>query len=237
MSKSFIKEAFQRHPRPQLPTKATLFKKTRNITENTTRASESSLETIEIQANTGLNRMIHQVSPWKTLLHLGDLVQTWSLCVSKASMSMVKRVDETVGQKELEKMEFLGHTNINVVWEAFRQGSAIYLHTYQLQVSYIPELHWPLAVWQTTELTANCDLEMLGYTLLECINTNKLFGLIDSERWSGFKIFVNFLDELINEKKLALAKLDCPHQFILQPPDYAVLLPLLELVPLECFTL
>ncbi|OCL00826.1 uncharacterized protein K441DRAFT_460646, partial [Cenococcum geophilum 1.58] len=58
------------------------------------------------------------------------------------------------------------------------------------------------------------------------------------DRWSGYKVLINFLDELFNTKKLAIIKLDKPHLYISQyNPNYFYLLPFVKLVSLECFKL
>ncbi|ORX96038.1 hypothetical protein BCR34DRAFT_607769 [Clohesyomyces aquaticus] len=50
-------------------------------------------------------------------------------------------------------------------------------------------------------------------------------------------MLVNFLDELFNLEKLAIAKLDRLHGYLSQALDLMILLPFLELVSLERFTL
>ncbi|OWY53300.1 hypothetical protein AALT_g11519 [Alternaria alternata] len=90
----------------------------------------------------------------------------------------------------------------------------------------------------TTEHTANHDLECLGLVVLECMNgapkkklrdleevrrlrgSNKTFGLDNGEQWSG-----------------SIAKLQNPHRYVEREPGYGILIPFLELVPLECFAL
>jgi hypothetical protein len=39
---------------------------------------------------------------------------------------------------------------------------------------------------------------------------NKIFGLDDGGRWSGYKLLVDFLDDLLNRDRSAIAKLDRP---------------------------
>ena len=88
------------------------------------------------------------------------------------------------------------------------------------------------SVWQTTELTANTDLEHLGFVILKCMNgrpckefrkpgfvrskraSNKIFGLQNGEEWSGCKLLVDFLDELFDSKP-AIAKFNRPVSQIL----------------------
>ncbi|RYO12451.1 hypothetical protein AA0121_g9160 [Alternaria tenuissima] len=107
----------------------------------------------------------------------------------------------------------------------------------------------------TTEHTANHDLECLGLVVLECMNgapkkklrdleevrrlrgSNKTFGLDNGEQWSGCKLLVDFLDNLFNFHVPAIAKLQNPHRYVEREPGYGILIPFLELVPLECFAL
>ncbi|CAN9239675.1 unnamed protein product [Alternaria alternata] len=107
----------------------------------------------------------------------------------------------------------------------------------------------------TTEHTANHDLECLGLVVLECMNgapkkklrdleevrrlrgSNKTFGLDNGEQWSGCKLLVDFLDNLFNFYVPAIAKLQNPHRYVEREPGYSILIPFLELVPLECFAL
>ena len=85
-------------------------------------------------------------------------------------------------------------------------------------------------ILQTTDLTSNIDLEQLGFIILECMagrpcqelrdhqlvhqqrKEHKMFGLQDehSQRWSGNKLLVDFLDNLFNQTKPSIAKLDRP---------------------------
>ncbi|KAF1971153.1 hypothetical protein BU23DRAFT_194983 [Bimuria novae-zelandiae CBS 107.79] len=109
----------------------------------------------------------------------------------------------------------------------------------------------------TTSHLDNSDLKDLGFVLLECMEghalpterhnmefivdqraVNKVFGLTNAEQWSGCKDMVDFLDELFNEKKTALAKYSKPHTFVSSNiQDYECMRPYVELVTLECFTL
>ncbi|PZC88059.1 Pkinase domain containing protein, partial [Pyrenophora tritici-repentis] len=107
----------------------------------------------------------------------------------------------------------------------------------------------------TTESTPNRDLECLGIVVLQCMNgtpkkelrdvveirrlreSNKTFGLDNGGKWSGYKLLVDFLDNMFNANVPASAKLEKPHRFIESEPNYGILLPFLELVSLECFAL
>jgi hypothetical protein len=82
---------------------------------------------------------------------------------------------------------------------------------------------------------------------------NKLFGIDHGERWSGCKLLIDFLESMFNDATPASAKFEKPvglyttskmflanlvkHEFIVYKPEYGLLVPLLELVPLECFAL
>lgn len=76
---------------------------------------------------------------------------------------------------------------------------------------------------------SNTDFIDLGLVLLECMEghphsidkrqlafvkaqraLNRVFGLTQPERWSGCKQLIDFLDELFNEKRSALAKISKP---------------------------
>ncbi|KAL6167172.1 hypothetical protein ACJQWK_06617 [Exserohilum turcicum] len=110
-------------------------------------------------------------------------------------------------------------------------------------------------VWISTDLTPNADLEQLGVAVLECMNglpnenlrslsvireqreSNKMFGLGRGEEWSGYKLLVDFLDNMFNKAIPALAKLEKPHRYIARDPNFSDLIPFLELVPLECLSL
>lgn len=88
-------------------------------------------------------------------------------------------------------------------------------------------------IFQTTNLCSNIDLELLGFTLLECMEgtpskhlrdskhvrrqreLNKIFGLKDGGSWSGFKLLIDFLDDLFNDTRPAITKLDRPVSILL----------------------
>jgi hypothetical protein len=80
----------------------------------------------------------------------------------------------------------------------------------------------------TAEHTTNSDLECLGVVALEYMNgvpkkelrdlkkvrrlqaSNKTFGLDNGEQWSGYKLLVDFLDNMLNVEIPAIAKLEKP---------------------------
>ncbi|KAK4551780.1 stress-activated protein kinase signaling cascade [Recurvomyces mirabilis] len=68
--------------------------------------------------------------------------------------------------------------------------------------------------------------------------TNRVFGLKDAERWSGCKQYIDFLDDLFTLSRRPSAKFHKLHDFVIRTDlDKALMLPYVELVSLECFTL
>jgi hypothetical protein len=80
-----------------------------------------------------------------------------------------------------------------------------------------------------TKEACNADLVDFGFVLWECMEgraltaekrhigwikdqraVNKVFGFADPERWSGCKQLIDFMDELFNEQRTALAKFSKP---------------------------
>ncbi|PZD22572.1 hypothetical protein A1F96_11021 [Pyrenophora tritici-repentis] len=265
MATKAIEEAFQRHPRPQVPTKAALLQK----------ALEKS------QQISTTHREIRD-SPWKTLVRQGNLVQgkyVWSICVYKSQLVLVKEMTIQAGRDELEKMKKLSdHPHVSTIRQAFETESSLFLQlaemstsksswldSYRLQITdniearaqwHVPEnANFEECIQVTTESTPNRDLECLGIVVLQCMNgtpkkelrdlveirrlreSNKTFGLDNGGKWSGYKLLVDFLDNMFNANVPASAKLEKPHRFIESEPNYGILLPFLELVSLECFAL
>jgi len=103
----------------------------------------------------------------------------------------------------------------------------------------------------------NIDLEALGLTMLCCMEprskqansaeevrqrraTNQVFTLQNGEKWSGCKQLIDFLDDLFCTQRLPAVKLRRPHDYVeddIPSASYSSLLPYVELVSLECFTL
>jgi serine/threonine protein kinase len=109
MTSNSIEEAFQRLPRPQVPTKAALLERSLKKTKPPTSSVSS--------------------NPWKTLSHQGDLTQgkrTLSLCLQGGSMVMVKKVDHDTGQKELEKVKKISdHPNVTTIKQVFESHNSL----------------------------------------------------------------------------------------------------------------
>ena len=73
---------------------------------------------------------------------------------------------------------------------------------------------------------SNSDLEQLRHIVLKCINgqlwkdlcevnfirqqraKNRVFGLEQPDKWSRYKVLIDFLEELFNTEKPAIMKLD-----------------------------
>ncbi|EMD95303.1 hypothetical protein COCC4DRAFT_150606 [Bipolaris maydis ATCC 48331] len=291
MTSTSIGEAFQRLPRPQVPTAVALM--------------ERSLKKAK-EPTTGVTH-----NPWETLSHLGDLTQgkhKLSLCLQEGQLVIIKEVNREAGHAELEKLKKISdHPNVATIKQVFESKTSVLfqyeytrftleevlnVHTV-LKESHIrliasaiflaikhvakagivhnsvsistirfcgrsgkPQLSdFEDCVWISTELTPNADLEQLGVAVLECMNglpnenlrdlsfirkqreSNKMFGLSKGEKWSGYKLLVDFLDSMFNRAIPALAKLEKPHRYIARDPNFSDLIPFLELVPLECLSL
>ncbi|KAF1840097.1 uncharacterized protein K460DRAFT_348226 [Cucurbitaria berberidis CBS 394.84] len=231
MTSEAIEEAFQRHPRPQVPTKAALLKK---ALQNDKRLSSPSKEI--------------RGSPWKTLNRQGSLTEgehVWIVCIQQGQLVMVKEMSLKAGRKELEVLTKLSdHLHVSTIKQAFETETSLYFQleyarcslagvlTYhmQLEEAHIRVLASSVrfAIWNPTKLTPNRDLECLGAVILECMNgrtneklkdpvevrrlrkSNKIFGLENGEQWSGFKLLVDFVDSMFNEGVPAIAKLEKP---------------------------
>ncbi|KAK7178713.1 hypothetical protein PSPO01_15242 [Paraphaeosphaeria sporulosa] len=265
-------DAFQRHPRPQLPTKATLQLETWKLGKALVQQPED-----------GRRIRVQNEDPWEDTTCLGNLLQgndELSICVYKMKVGMMKKLTLETGRQYLEKVQAIDrtHTNILTIREVFETGKNLYLlfgyHRCTLEevlhvhltlspaairvcstTGRVMLAHFEECVWQTTERTANIDLQQLGLTIVECMEgtasqrlrnieyirmqrkANRMFGLENGERWSGCKLLVDFLDDLFNEEKQAVAKFERPHGFLVErEPEDRVMLPFTELVPLECFT-
>jgi serine/threonine protein kinase len=113
-------EAFQRHPRPQLPTKAALLFESRKNTEKLKIPSPNG------QAKT---RVLRHGSPWATINRLGNLVQgehQWLVGLSKGKMTMLRKSELEVGRQLLEKMKLLAHPSISKLEDVFEDKSSLY---------------------------------------------------------------------------------------------------------------
>ncbi|KAF2278974.1 uncharacterized protein EI97DRAFT_393825 [Westerdykella ornata] len=258
MSSKFIQEAFQRHPRPQWPTKAALLKDTWQKQDE--KKNQTTSQQLPLQ----------QCNPWTTLAKLGELVQagkSYTVGLQCNRVIMVRQTKKEVGEALLEKTKLLQHRNLHSIEAIFQEQGSIFFQLEHLRFTLeeILNVHISLeehqirnleeCVWQTLDLTPNVDLQQLGCVLLQCMNgrpsnmlqdpnfvreqrqQSKFFGLEHGETWSSCKLLVDFLDDLLNEAKPALSKLDRPHQYVSGPLDPSILLPFIELVPLECFAL
>lgn len=113
MASKLIDDAFQRHPRPQVPTKAALLKRNLQRTKQIT----SELKTL-------------RETPWRTLDRQGELVQgkyTWTVCTSEKRLVMVKEVNLEEGQTELDKITKLSdHPHVATIKQVFEFEHALY---------------------------------------------------------------------------------------------------------------
>jgi hypothetical protein len=126
MSKQIFEEAFQRHPRPQLPTKAALLERSRKPGEDRPHANPTT-KTRDNEKST--SAVIHE-DPWNAMTRLGELIQgeqTWSVGVRLGRLVMVKKVDAETGRKALEKAQLLGQSNLASIAEVFHHESVYYL--------------------------------------------------------------------------------------------------------------
>lgn len=127
MGTEFIEEAFQRRPRPQLPTKAALLERSLkptkdSVDEKTPKEAPSEL-------------LVRDEDPSRAMPVLGELVQgdqKWTINMHLVNthlerLVMVKRVDKETGRRIIEKWKLLDHPNIANVQEAFHHGSYMYL--------------------------------------------------------------------------------------------------------------
>lgn len=122
MSTKFIQEAFQRHPRPQLPTKAALLERSRkNIEENSTHRPPKAASPRPVS---------NDEDPWSTRTLLGELKQGnqhWLVYEKQGDLVMTKKVDPERGRRVTEKLQLLSHSNIANVKQIFIYDSLMHL--------------------------------------------------------------------------------------------------------------
>jgi serine/threonine protein kinase len=113
-------EAFQRHPRPQLPTKATLlFESRKNVEKPNTSFSNEQTTT----------RTLHHGSPWESMSRLGDLTQgnrQWHIGLLNGKMTILRKMELDTGRRHLEKVKLLVHSNIAKLEDVFEDDSSLY---------------------------------------------------------------------------------------------------------------
>ena len=119
MSAKPNEEAFQRHPRPQLPTKAALlFESRKNTNKIRTPSSNATSEPT-----------LHCVSPWTNIHHLGDLEQDshqWHIGLLKGKLTMLRQMKLDSGRKHLDKVKPLIHPNILKLEDMFEHEDSLY---------------------------------------------------------------------------------------------------------------
>jgi serine/threonine protein kinase len=113
-------EAFQRHPRPQLPTKAALLFESRKNPEKPKTPSPNG------QPKT---RVLHHGSPWAAINRLGNLVQgehQWHVGLSKGKLTMLRKSELEAGRQLLEKVKLLAHPSISKLEDVFEDKTSLY---------------------------------------------------------------------------------------------------------------
>ena len=109
MTSNSIGEAFQRLPRPQVPTAVALM--------------ERSLKKAKLPA------VSVPYDPWETLSHLGDLTQgkrKLSLCLQNDQLVIIKKVNPSSGRMELEKMKKISdHPHVATIKQVFESNESI----------------------------------------------------------------------------------------------------------------
>ncbi|EUC27542.1 hypothetical protein COCCADRAFT_111405 [Bipolaris zeicola 26-R-13] len=109
MASNSIGEAFQRLPRPQVPTAVALM--------------ERSLKKAKQPAASVLH------NPWETLSHLGDLTQgkqKLSLCLQGGHLVIIKEVNPDTGKTELEKVKTISdHPHVATIKRVFESRTSL----------------------------------------------------------------------------------------------------------------
>jgi serine/threonine protein kinase len=143
MASRLIEDAFQRHPRPQVPTKAALVKQPlvptkAALSQRPPVPTKGALLQRAVEDDKR-RTLIHQDirgSPWKTLVRLGDLVQgkyVWSICIHERQLVMVKEVAVEAGHRQLGMLKRLSdHPHVSAVKQAFETDDSLF---FQLEYS------------------------------------------------------------------------------------------------------
>lgn len=109
MASNSIGEAFQRLPRPQVPTAVALM--------------ERSLK----KAKQPAASILH--NPWETLSHFGDLTQgkqKLSLCLQEGHLVIIKEVNPDIGKTELEKVKTISdHPHVATIKRVFESRTSL----------------------------------------------------------------------------------------------------------------
>jgi hypothetical protein len=126
-----IEEAFQRHPRPQVPIKPA---PSQRLTVPTKAALLQ--RAIEDDKRRSLTYQEIRESPWKTLTRQGDLVQgkhVRSICVHRRQLVMVREIANDAGRRQLEMLKRLSdHPHISTIKQTFEIDDSIF---FQLEYS------------------------------------------------------------------------------------------------------
>ena len=126
-----VEEAFQRHPRPQVPIKP-------GPSQRPTVPTKVALlqRAIEDDKRRSLAYQEIRESPWKTLIRQGDLVQgnhVRSICVHRRQLVMVRELANDAGRRQLEMLKRLSdHPHLSTIKQAFETEGSIF---FQLEYS------------------------------------------------------------------------------------------------------
>jgi serine/threonine protein kinase len=151
MTSKAIEEAFQRHPRPQVPTNAGLLQQPvvpsqaaplqqPPVTPKAQRPPVPTKAALLQRAIDDRRRTITyqevRESPWNTLTRQGDLVQgkhVWSICTYKRQLVMVRELAIEAGRRQLEMLKRLSdHPHVSTIKQAFETNDSIF---FQLEYS------------------------------------------------------------------------------------------------------
>lgn len=125
MTPKSIEEAFQRHPRPQVPTKAA-------ISQRLTVPTKGALlqRAKEDEKRRALLQTVNE-SPWTMLTRHGELLQgksVRSICVSQGKLVMIKEIASIAGRRQLEMSKKLSeHSHVSTIQKAFEAENLIYV--------------------------------------------------------------------------------------------------------------
>ena len=118
MSNKLVKHAFQRHPRPQLPTAAALLERSKKSGDH------------DVERKSAIAVPLLYEDPEGRMARLGTLMQRqqkWAINVQDDQVVMVKKIKEDSGLQVIEKLKLLHHPNVGRLKTAFLHESYVYL--------------------------------------------------------------------------------------------------------------
>lgn len=131
MAPGAVEQAFKRHPRPQVPTKA-------EITQRLTVPTKAALlqRAREDDKRRALTYQETRESPWETLIRQGDLVQgkrVRTVCIDREQLVMVREMSNEAGRRQLDILKILSeHPHVSTVKQAFETNNSVF---FQLEYS------------------------------------------------------------------------------------------------------